>query len=97
MAALALAMVLPDDVSPAPVLVNRWAAEMAAIQKESSDEYYCDWNRVTSSGDRRLHFCTPDNPVARHAAESADAADSERGSWWHVPGGPSGARRGSLL
>jgi hypothetical protein len=26
-----------DD--PASVLVNRWAAEMAAIQKESSDEY----------------------------------------------------------
>jgi len=32
-----LAMVLPD-VWPAPVLVNRWATEMAAIQKEGSDE-----------------------------------------------------------
>jgi hypothetical protein len=26
-------------VSPATVLVNRWAVEMAAIQKEGSDEY----------------------------------------------------------
>ena len=32
------------------------------------------------------------SPAARHAAESADAAGTFRGSWWRVPSGPSGAR-----
>ena len=52
----------------------------------------CDCNRVAGSGDRRLHFCTSDDTAACHAAKSADVADSERGSWWHVSGGPSGTR-----
>src|SRR5437588_4181917 len=71
---------------------NRWAAEMAAIQREGSDEYQCNYHRVAGCSNRCFHLCAADHPAACHVVESAAAADGERGSWWCVSGEPSNGR-----
>src|SRR5579863_8806772 len=67
--------------------------EMAATQREGPHEYQSDFNHLADSGNRRFHLRTSDHTAARHAAQSADAADTERGSWGNFPGEPSSARR----